>query len=261
MDTTIALRCVRLSQDVYQDFSTVKFKELPGISPALINRAETDTQLAMLEDANVNVGYIVFRGSTAEKDWETNFDLGQAEYEWSREQKQAFKAEVVDTKITVVEDRQLMYPDAYAPTSKPVKMHAGFIKAYLSVRQRIHETVERSAMSQWIVTGHSLGGALATLCGLDIQYNFSAQVTVSVYTFGAPKVGNEAFVESYNRRVPDTSRFVYGNDIVTKLPRWWQGYRHVDREIKFSTGFNWRFFSGRVEDHRLTNYIARLSET
>ena len=39
------------------------------------------------------------------------------------------------------------------------------------------------------------------------------------------------FVESYNRRVPDTYRYVYGNDVVVGVPPKMFGYRHVSEEI------------------------------
>ena len=73
-------------------------------------------------------------------------------------------------------------------------------------------------------TGHSLGGALATLCALDVQYNFPDK-QVSCYTFGSPKVGNSYFKDSFNKRVPQTYRFVNSADTVPALPP--GGFEHV----------------------------------
>ena len=42
-----------------------------------------------------------------------------------------------------------------------------------------------------IVTGHSLGGAIATLAGLDLKRKYGYKVTL--INFGSPRVGNEAF--------------------------------------------------------------------
>ena len=127
------------------------------------------------------------------------------------------------------------------------------------MRSHIHDIVKPSNIKHWVVTGHSLGGALANLCAVDLQYNFSPDVSVEVYTFGAPRVGNKAFVDSYNRRVPNTWRFVNGNDVVCGLPRRWQSYRHVNTCIRFSVGFNWRIVSGSLQDHRIDLYIAALA--
>jgi len=57
-------------------------------------------------------------------------------------------------------------------------------------------------------TGHSLGGALATLAAYDIskelQESGQGAVKVMCYSFGAPRTGNHAFAHDYNLRVPDT---------------------------------------------------------
>lgn len=54
-------------------------------------------------------------------------------------------------------------------------VHSGFLGAYDSVRNKVFRVVEqltasRSAEEPWtvFVTGHSLGGALATLAAYDI---------------------------------------------------------------------------------------------
>ena len=58
----------------------------------------------------------------------------------------------------------------------------------------------------WLTTGHSLGGALATLAAVDIRKAIPecAHLNISCYTFGAPRTGNHAFAYDYNELVPDT---------------------------------------------------------
>jgi len=55
-------------------------------------------------------------------------------------------------------------------------------------------------------TGHSLGGALATLAAIDLRKAVPdrAHLDLSCYTFGAPRTGNHAFAHEYNELVPDT---------------------------------------------------------
>ncbi len=56
------------------------------------------------------------------------------------------------------------------------------------------------------IAGHSLGGALATLAAYDLK-NVAAKhnldVQVSCYTYGAPRVGNHAFAEDFDRIIND----------------------------------------------------------
>jgi len=80
------------------------------------------------------------------------------------------------------------------------------------------------------VTGHSLGGALATLCALDIAYNFKSKFkSISMYSLASPRVadaladkndrGNAAtFVSHYQQYVPDSYRVVNTVDPVPTLP-------------------------------------------
>ena len=73
--------------------------------------------------------------------------------------------------------------------------------------------------SVWF-TGHSLGGALATLAAG--RYERAPEV----YTFGSPRVGDEEYVKGLDTPV---YRFVNGRDVVPKLPV--RGpYRHAGVE-------------------------------
>jgi triacylglycerol lipase len=231
MNSFKAVTCALLSRNIYQDFSNITFHAAPDAQVHLIDRQETDTQCVLLMDASTKSVIIVFRGSEQKKsDWETNLNFG------------------------LIEDREQIYPYTGQSNSN-AKMHRGFARAYFSVRDEIHEYLKNNAIAQVTVTGHSLGGALATLCSVDIQYNFSNQVTVESYTYGAPKVGNSGFVESYNRRVPNTYRFVHGIDLVPGLPRFWQGYHHVAQKKWLPSTFSWRLFK---DDHSINKYIHAL---
>lgn len=46
----------------------------------------------------------------------------------------------------------------------------------------------------------SLGGALATLCALDLKLNFGAR-DVRLYTYGSPRVGNSVFAEWFESQI------------------------------------------------------------
>ncbi len=263
MDFKTALQCAILSQEVYQDFRSIKLSQWREVTPVLIEKKDTDTQLAILEDSSQQTGIIVFRGSDSDTDWTINLETDIREQDWSPEKKKEFRQEMKvmaeKVKEEVKEERSLVYPDTYGTPSKPVKMHSGFISAYLSVRNELHKHIREQSTKRYRVTGHSLGGALATLCAVDLQYNFGDRA-IEAYTFGAPRVGNPAFVESYNRRVPDTWRVVNGWDAVAGLPAPWQGYRHVETPIRLERDFTWKIITGSLEDHRIDHYINALRE-
>jgi predicted lipase len=130
----------------------------------------------------------------------------------------------------------------YGNARSKIRVHYGFLRSYKSVRETIHTIVEETIAHNnptipVITIGHSLGGALANLCALDLQYQFSEgkfkhiSRYVKSMTVGSPRVGNGAFVKSYNKRVPHTYRFDGTRDIVTRLPPWLFGFRHVDTKF------------------------------
>ena len=100
----------------------------------------------------------------------------------------------------------------------PRRVHVGFLRDIESVWPAIGRRLEelhrkRPGRRVWF-TGHSLGGALATLAA--DRYSHAS----GIYTFGAPRVGNERFAKAF--RVP-AFRIVNNNDIVSWLPPPWLG--------------------------------------
>jgi len=67
------------------------------------------------------------------------------------------------------------------------------------------------------ICGHSLGGAVATLLGLDVAAN-SAFSDLAVYSYGSPRTGDSLFASTYNQVVTDSYRIANRLDIVPALP-------------------------------------------
>jgi len=99
------------------------------------------------------------------------------------------------------------------------------------VVEKVNELVQMYPNYTVQLTGHSLGGAMATFSALDIQSNVKP-VKMNVVTFGSPRVGNEKFVQFWNKKLGRNSmRVVNRFDIVPHLPFSLQGYKHVAHEI------------------------------
>lgn len=68
-----------------------------------------------------------------------------------------------------------------------------------------------------VVTGHSKGGALASLGALRMQHE--AGITpAAVYTFGSARAGNTQFANDYDAKIRKDWRFENKDDIVPHLP-------------------------------------------
>ena len=73
-------------------------------------------------------------------------------------------------------------------------------------------------------SGHSLGGALATLAAFDIKQALlkanRGEVKLLCYSFGAPRTGSHAFANDYNKVVPDTWSII-NNQVCSILLQQW----------------------------------------
>ena len=83
--------------------------------------------------------------------------------------------------------------------------------------QELVESGQLSAQARLLITGHSLGGALAVLAAFDIMRampDFKAQM----YTYGTPYPGNRAFAHEFNELLPDTWHMIHDG---VSLPQCW----------------------------------------
>jgi pimeloyl-ACP methyl ester carboxylesterase len=114
-----------------------------------------------------------------------------------------------------------------------IMAHRGFWETYLEVRDELRQTLRLHVTpgnTTLFITGHSLGAAIAVLALLDwIVLSPPAADTaltdVRCYVFGAPRVGNAAFVDAImsryrRRRTPLREFHVISNDedIVPNIP-------------------------------------------
>jgi hypothetical protein len=102
-------------------------------------------------------------------------------------------------------------------------VHKGFFETYLSILTQIAPLVAKGAQNvmRVIFTGHSLGGALATLAMVDfVQQGILPANFVQLVTFGSPRVGNPEWSQYFQSTFEQwqTIRVVNQRDIVPHLP-------------------------------------------
>lgn len=111
--------------------------------------------------------------------------------------------------------RQVPYPYCSG-----CRVHQGFYNAFEGVEGYIRSDIQR-LMSLYrdakiFATGFSLGSALTTIAALDIQ-NLFGKVD-QLYTFGEPRVGNEAFAAYVTAKITERFRVIHYQDIVPHIP-------------------------------------------
>ena len=118
-------------------------------------------------------------------------------------------------------------------------VHRGFLQCWISrsFNTRVLESVKRAVKvggpnMRVLITGHSLGGAVAQLAAFDIkEYCGLNSGQIAVYTFGCPRVGNYAFAEEYEHRIPNTWHVVNNLDAVARSPKLWILYKQTCKRV------------------------------
>lgn len=174
--------------------------------------------------------YINFLGSVSAKDWLHNF---------------------------------MFWVKPYKRMEKTFFVHAGFLRIYKIARDVIHKYIFENAekFNKVVISGHSLGGAIATLCNEDIAYlQSSTQLGITedveriCVTTGAPRVFsvfNNKFLQS---RCKNIVRMVYKSDGVPSLPPVLFGYKHVGTRMLYGKRFPLFFHPSFIYYHDVYCY-------
>jgi predicted lipase len=112
-----------------------------------------------------------------------------------------------------------------------ITVHAGFRYKFFSIKNALEEVLMENLadFDTLVLTGHSLGGALATIAAPFLSDMFPAK-TVKCISFGSPRVGNENFVKWFQSTVDSNVRIVNEHDPVPHLPLG-SAYHHVSDGI------------------------------
>ena len=105
------------------------------------------------------------------------------------------------------------------------RVHAGFCRKWAAVSCKVIAALERIGCGRVLVTGHSLGGALATIASVDIARALP-DVRVHAYTFGAPRCADTRFYAApAPANLEKLVRCVHAGDFVHMFPPL-PGYAH-----------------------------------
>jgi hypothetical protein len=131
------------------------------------------------------------------------------------------------------------------------RVHSGFADAFAQISECLDAILALRTPNQklWL-TGHSLGGALATLAAAHI----GSEAIHGLYTFGSPRVGDSAFTAVLPKR--GHHRFVHRDDWVPQIPPEFLGFVHrgklqsvagsQPRNVRADLLTGWQAFSAAV---------------
>lgn len=114
-------------------------------------------------------------------------------------------------------------------------VHSGFNAAWNQVKNSVYTFIANASSTYpdrtLIITGHSLGGAVATIAAAHLR---AQGYPCDLYTFGSPRVGNEGFVNFVGSQEGNEFRVTHYDDPVPRLPPSsliMGSYRHTSPEF------------------------------
>lgn len=146
------------------------------------------------------------------------------------------------------------------------KVHSGFYDRFNEIKTPaitfLKKAREELPDGDIIISGHSMGGAVATLFAsylkeLNIHPRF-------VYTYGSPRVGDKTFAKYVDKQFGERLVRVMNDwDMITDLPPLAFGYRHVGKLITCKTGTSECQERGQMQENTggLVMALKRTIET
>ncbi|KAJ7653405.1 alpha/beta-hydrolase [Mycena rosella] len=144
-----------------------------------------------------------------------------------------------DNILSILNDAELLLEDIDTTrfpqaAGKGIKVHSGFQETFERTADGLLAGVKAglasTGVNKVVVTGHSLGAALATMTGAMIKGAVDPSVNVVVTTFGLPRGGNQAWANFLDSNVGVT--FVTNqNDPVPTVPPLLLGFAHSSGEV------------------------------
>jgi pimeloyl-ACP methyl ester carboxylesterase len=115
---------------------------------------------------------------------------------------------------------QDFFAEPKAAPNVPGMVHSGFYDATMSIMAGIAAAVQNlnpGPNTPIFVTGHSLGGAMASIAAYILSQTYHLPIK-QVVTFASPKPGNAGFQTGYQAVIPNQVRYENYQDIVPLLP-------------------------------------------
>lgn len=152
-------------------------------------------------------------------------------------------------------------------TTKPysqypkAKVHGGFHQAWVDLRPDIMAAVAKvqaeHSTNIVLVTGHSLGAAIASVAAFDMKLNYG--LSPSLIDLGRPRVGNYEFAEALSVEISSVFRMTHHDDLVPHAPPEFSGFYHSGDEIFFrGDGTSFASCDGSGEDSDCSDRCSPL---
>jgi hypothetical protein len=147
--------------------------------------------------------------------------------------------------------------------TSPIRVHSGFNKAANALVPKIYNLLDKAKKQnpeyKVVFTGHSLGGALATLSAVKFaERGVIKWSDIQIITFGQPRVGDASFANYLNSKPIESARVTTRGDIVAISPAKKINYYHSQHIVHMDLNGTSIGCSNTKEDDNCTKYFKHL---
>ncbi|KAG8722709.1 hypothetical protein FRC08_012588 [Ceratobasidium sp. 394] len=140
-------------------------------------------------------------------------------------------------------------PVLFPGVPSTVKVHDGFRNAQANtapaVLAAVKKIIAERGATKVTTTGHSLGGAIATLDAAFLKLNLPSTISIKAVTYGQPRVGNQEFANWIDKIIPDFSRITHEHDVIPIVPGRGLGFHHPSGEKHIKSVGVWNACAGQ----------------
>lgn len=119
-----------------------------------------------------------------------------------------------------------------------ILVEKGFYHVYNALRPEVYKVLNNLTgkynTTNILLTGHSLGGAIATMFSFDFCYYSTSYEPTYLVTFGSPRVGNDIFSAYFASCSVNSLRITHYYDMVPHVPEELLGYKHISQEVWYN---------------------------
>ncbi len=140
------------------------------------------------------------------------------------------------------------------------RVHQGYLKVMREqIASKLINTVRQlNPTIPCYITGHSLGGAIATMAAMEIALTIpEIRDQIQLYTYAAPRIGDRTFAQAHSQLIPNSYRIVNLSDSVPLVPpirikNYFTdaSYSHVGQKWSFAAQFGDVLLNHVVDTYR-----------
>lgn len=135
-------------------------------------------------------------------------------------------------------------------------VHKGILETFNGLSDELTDmlTDDMSKQQNILFCGHSMGGSMAEFAALYYGLMFHGRYNISCHTFGAPLVGDQQFIDVFDRSVKEHAHFVNMGDVVPLLPLTYD----VQKKNVINFGAHYTKNKNIFHAHDLDTYISNV---